>query len=111
MGVIAPQSFIKSEVRQMDRNRKKHKFSLPVTVTVGIALALVFYLALSYFLGGYRSDIYDRIIDSNISALKETTSTLISKTTVTRKPLPIAKKATLVFLFFEKAAYMSVGKI
>lgn len=65
----------------MDRNRKKHKFSLPVTVTVGIALALVFYLALSYFLGGYRSDIYDRIIDSNISALKETTSTLISKTT------------------------------
>ena len=40
-----------------------------------------FYLALSYFLGGYRSDIYDRIIDSNISALKETTSTLISKTT------------------------------
>lgn len=51
MGVIAPQSFIKSEVRQMDRNRKKHKFSLPVTVTVGIALALVFYLALSYFLG------------------------------------------------------------
>ena len=41
----------------MDRNRKKHKFSLPVTVTVGIAPALVFYLARSYFLGGYRSDI------------------------------------------------------
>ena len=36
---------------------------------------------------------------------------LISKTTVTRKPLAIAKKATLVFLFFEKAAYISAGKI
>lgn len=65
----------------MNRIRKKHKYSLPVTVAVGIVLAVVFYFALSYFLEGYRRDIYDRIIDSNISALKETTSTLISKTT------------------------------
>lgn len=65
----------------MTRIRKKHKFSLPVTVAVCIALALGFYLALSFFLEGYRRDVYDRIIDSNISALKETTSTLISKTT------------------------------
>ena len=50
-------------------------------IKVLIALAIVFYLSLSYFLEGYRRDIYDRIINSNISALKETTSTLISKTT------------------------------
>ena len=65
----------------MKQIRKKHKFSLPITITVCIALAIVFYLSLSYFLEGYRRDIYDRIINSNISALKETTSTLISKTT------------------------------
>lgn len=65
----------------MKQIRKKHKFSLPVTIAVCIALAVVFYLSLSYFLEGYRKDIYDRIINSNISALKETTSTLISKTT------------------------------
>ena len=68
----------------MKQIRKKHKFSLPITITVCIALAIVFYLSLSYFLEGYRRDIYDRIINSNISALKETTSTLISKTTDTR---------------------------
>ena len=65
----------------MKQIRKKHKFSLPVTIAVCIALAIVFYVSLSYFLEGYRRDIYDRIIKSNISALKETTSTLISKTT------------------------------
>ncbi len=65
----------------MNRIRKKHKFSLPMTVAVCIGLALAFYTALSYFMESYRRDIYDRIIDSNISALRETTSTLISKTT------------------------------
>lgn len=65
----------------MKQIRKKHKFSLPATIAVCIALAIVFYLSLSYFLEGYRRDIYDRIINSNISALKETTNTLISKTT------------------------------
>ena len=65
----------------MKQMRKKHKFSLPATIAVCIALAIVFYLSLSYFLEGYRRDIYDRIINSNISALKETTNTLISKTT------------------------------
>ena len=65
----------------MSQNRKKHKFSLPVTVGVCMVLAVIFYLMLSYFMEGYRRDIYGRIIDSNISALKETTSTLISKTT------------------------------
>lgn len=65
----------------MKQIRKKHRFSLPVTIAVCIVLAVVFYLSLSYFLEGYRKDIYDRIINSNISALKETTSTLISKTT------------------------------
>ena len=65
----------------MSRIEKKHKFSLPAAVTVCIVFTVIFYTALSYFLGNYRRDIYDRIIDSNISALKETTSTLISKTT------------------------------
>ena len=63
----------------MKQIRKKHKFSLPITITVCIALAIVFYLSLSYFLEGYRRDIYDRIINSNISALKETTSTLFPR--------------------------------
>lgn len=65
----------------MSRSRKKQKISLPMTVVVCIALAVVFYLSLSYFLEGYRRDIYDRMIESNISALAETTDTLISKTT------------------------------
>ena len=50
----------------MKQIRKKHKFSLPITITVCIALAIVFYLSLSYFLEGYRRDIYDRIILSLI---------------------------------------------
>lgn len=65
----------------MSRNRKKQKLSLPITVAACLALAAAFYLALSYFLETYRRDIYSRIIDSNISALEETTNTLISKTT------------------------------
>ena len=56
----------------MPRIRKKIRFPLPAAVAVCILLAVVFYLPLSYFLENYRKDIYDRIIDSNISALEET---------------------------------------
>lgn len=65
----------------MHKTRKKLKISLPVTVTVFVLLTMVFFAALSLFMRNYRRVVYDRIIDSNISALQETTGTLISKTT------------------------------
>lgn len=65
----------------MARVENKYKTSLPVTIACAAALAILFYLIMSYFLEDYRKDTYSQIINSNITALKETTDTLISKTT------------------------------
>lgn len=65
----------------MRKNRKKPKIFLPLIIAVSVLLAMIFFAALFWFLGNYRKAVYERIIDSNISALKETTGTLISKTT------------------------------
>lgn len=61
--------------------KNEYKTSLPVTIACAAALAVLFYMIMSYFLGDYRKDTYSQIINSNITALKETTDTLISKTT------------------------------
>lgn len=68
-------------MHQFHKNQIKHKRILPAAVIIFVLLAMIFFVSLSWFLRDYRKAVYERIIDSNISALKETTGTLISKTT------------------------------
>lgn len=60
---------------------KKNRVFRPAAIAIALVLAVVFYALISHFMENYRVEIYDHVIGSNISALEETTGTLISKTT------------------------------